>query len=193
MSLNTSMDPNFPNEYRRSSHAGQVFLFLLVLAIVVAALSWMASRPANVELKPHGPAPTITAAGWLNGKAPTKESLAGKVVVVEVWATWCHACLKMMPHLVEVHDRFADRGVVFIGLTSEDEGKLPVIERVLRNADIRWPIGWGADQTIRELGTEYLPSLYVIGSNGQILWTNAEDGEFSDVLEQALRSSNSRL
>lgn len=34
------------------------------------------------------PAPPLKAAGWINGKAPTESELAGKVVVVDAWASW---------------------------------------------------------------------------------------------------------
>ena len=39
-------------------------------------------------LQPGESAPALVAAGWLNGNAPTAESLHGRVVVVEAWASW---------------------------------------------------------------------------------------------------------
>ncbi len=185
------MDPDLPNEFRRASHAGKVFFGLLLLAVVVTALSWF-GKPEDGGLRPQGPAPTIAAAGWVNGEAPTKESLAGKVVVIDVWATWCGPCLKALPHMVELHDRFADRGVVFIGLSSEGEEEQAKIQSILKRAGARWPSGWGAGQTMQDLHNEYLPWVYVIGKNGQIMWTTADGGDLSDVLEQLLKQGDSR-
>lgn len=186
------MDPNFPNEFRRSSRAGQAFLFLLALALVVSAFAWMARPRDEAKLLPQGPAPEIRAVGWVNGEAPTKASLAGKVVVIEVWATWCRPCHEMLPRMVALHDRYADRGVVFVGLTSEAKAKVPTIESVLNKAGARWPTGWGAEQTIRELGVEYLPSIFVVGRNGQIVWTISDGGDLADALEKALKEPSSR-
>ncbi|MEA2694477.1 MAG: hypothetical protein QOJ16_3864 [Acidobacteriota bacterium] len=44
----------------------------------------------------------------------------GKPLLVEFWATWCAPCRKTLPHLVELHRRYRDRGLVVIGLTVED-------------------------------------------------------------------------
>ena len=185
------MDSDLPNEFRRTSHAGKMFFGLLLLAVVVTALSWF-GKPRDGELRPQGPAPTIAAAGWVNGEAPTKESLAGKVVVIDVWATWCGPCLKALPHMVELHDQFAERGVVFIGLTSEGEEQQAKIQSIMQKAGARWPTGWEAGATMQELHNEYLPWVYVIGKNGQIMWTTADGGDLSDVLEQLLKQGDSR-
>ncbi|MBC7820946.1 MAG: TlpA family protein disulfide reductase [Planctomycetaceae bacterium] len=184
------MDPDLPNEFQQKSHASTVFFCLLLLAVFVTALSWSGKR--GRELKPKGQAPTLEAAGWVNGEAPTKESLAGKVVVVEVWATWCGPCRKMLPHMVKLNNQFEDRGVIFIGLTSEGEDKVETIQSILQNAGAHWRNGWGAGQTIQELGTEFLPSAYVIGPNGQIMWSSADGGDLPEILEQILKQVDSR-
>src|SRR5687768_16439640 len=49
------------------------------------------------------------------GMAWTPESLAGKVVVVNVWATWCRPCIFEIPDLIQVHRAYRDRGVVLLG------------------------------------------------------------------------------
>lgn len=54
---------------------------------------------------------------------------SGKVYVVEFWATWCGPCIASMPHLVELQDKFAQRGVQIISVSREDlatvKGLLP--------------------------------------------------------------------
>lgn len=191
MSRDPVMDLDNPNEYRRESRAGKVFLALLALAVVVAAVPWFMKRSGIII--PKGPAPEITAAGWVNGEAPTKESLAGKVVVVCAWATWCGPCRAEAPHLVAVHKKFSDRGVVFIGLTTEGEENLDKIQGFLKKAGITWPNGWGAIETARALKADYIPALYVIDRDGQLVWFNQEDGgELEEVLETVLRQPSNR-
>ncbi len=55
-----------------------------------------------------------------NGTAYTKQSLSGKVVVINFWATWCKPCLKEIPDLSKVYERYKDRGVVVLGVLASD-------------------------------------------------------------------------
>lgn len=191
MSHKSEMDPNFPNEFRRESHANKIFLALLLLAFVVAFIPW--SMKSKVELQSKGRAPEIKAAGWVNGEAPTKESLAGKVVVVCCWATWCGPCREEAPHLVAVHKKFANRGVTFIGLTTDGADELDKIQQFLKKAGITWLNGWGADETANALKAEYIPAVYVIDQNGRLVWFDQEDGgELAEILEAVLAQPSSR-
>ena len=185
MSRESEMDPDCPNEFRRESHANKIFLALLLLAFVVAVIPW-AMKP-KVGFQSKGRAPEISAAGWVNGEAPTKESLTGKVIVVCVWATWCGPCREEAPHLVAVHKKFADRGVIFLGLTEDAEEQLGKVRQFLKKAGITWPNGWGAVETIKALRAEYIPALYVIDQNGRLVWFNQEDGgELEEIIEAVL-------
>ena len=54
-----------------------------------------------------------------DGVAYTHESLAGKVVLVNFWATWCHPCQKEIPDLSRVYDKYKAKGVVFLGVMTD--------------------------------------------------------------------------
>jgi len=55
-----------------------------------------------------------------NGTAYTKQSLAGKVVVVNFWATWCKPCQHELPDLSRVYEQYKDRGVMVLGVLTSD-------------------------------------------------------------------------
>ncbi len=54
---------------------------------------------------------------WANGEPLTSEDLKGKVVLLDFWAIWCGPCIATFPHLREWQEKYADKGLVIIGLT----------------------------------------------------------------------------
>ena len=65
---------------------------------------------------------------WVNGEAITDADLKGKVVLLDFWAVWCGPCIATFPHLREWNEKYADKGLVMIGMTryynyNWDEGR----------------------------------------------------------------------
>ncbi len=54
---------------------------------------------------------------WVNGDPLTEADLKGKVVLLDFWAVWFGPCIATFPHLREWHEKYADRGLVIVGLT----------------------------------------------------------------------------
>lgn len=66
----------------------------------------------------------------LQGQTWTLRDLAGKVVMVNFWATWCPPCQKEMPDLESLYKRFQEQGFVILGISDEDASKVkPFIAR----------------------------------------------------------------
>jgi thiol-disulfide isomerase/thioredoxin len=54
---------------------------------------------------------------WVNGQPVSPADLKGKVVLLDFWAIWCGPCIATFPHLREWQDKYADKGLVIIGMT----------------------------------------------------------------------------
>ena len=55
----------------------------------------------------------------------------GKVVLVDFWATWCIPCIKGFPHIVELHRRYADRGLVVVAVSMDEPKDKARVEKFL--------------------------------------------------------------
>ena len=83
-------------------------LFMIVVAIAVAGTLTYALID-----KPAAPAVTFTT---LQGKAIALESLRGKIVLVNFWATSCPGCIKEMPALVEIYNQYRSKGFEIVAV-----------------------------------------------------------------------------
>jgi thiol-disulfide isomerase/thioredoxin len=62
----------------------------------------------------------------LDGKDVSLESLKGKVVLVNFWATWCEPCKVEIPELIELQQEYGPKGFTVLGVAMDDEGRSAV-------------------------------------------------------------------
>ncbi|MEK6283239.1 MAG: TlpA disulfide reductase family protein [Acidobacteriota bacterium] len=115
----------------------------------------------------------------------------GKVVVVNLWASWCGPCRREVPEYEKVRKAYAGRDIEFIGLTTEDprtsSGR---VKRFLRDLRFTFRIGWADRETARTLmnGEDAIPQTLVIDADGRVInhWTGYVPGRSGDRLKQAI-------
>src|SRR5438094_23499 len=94
-------------------------------ALAVSVLAAMAGLRGGLRASPDaagGRAPEVTGVAWLNSPPQTLAGLAGKVVLVEFWTFGCYNCRNVEPHVKEWHRRYAERGLVVIGVHTPEFG-----------------------------------------------------------------------
>ena len=145
---------------------------LLVGAASIGFVLWLkqSMEPARSNSPRIGTAfPALEVQGWLNGPGPTAEELAGKILVVDAWAHWCGPCRMAAPGLIELERKYRDRGVVFLGLTSDGKESLALSKRFLTETRVPWPNGYGAVQPLDTLESDSIPRVWVVGRDGRIV------------------------
>lgn len=173
------------------SSSSRQFLVILAVGLVVTIgfAVWFRGviRPPEAGLEVGKELPPIRAAGWINGPPPTADELRGRVIVLDAWATWCGVCRQQAPEHVELYHKYRDQGVVFLGLTDEGEDQLPAIQEFIETTGIPWPNGYGAAETIEQLGAaHWRPGVWVIGTDGRVLWNYGRSEPLEDALRRAL-------
>ncbi len=82
----------------------------------------------------------------IDGKTIKLSDYAGKVVVVNLWATWCGPCRIEIPHLIALAEEYRGR-VEFIGLTNEDPLEdAEKVKEFVRNQKINYTVGWATSE-----------------------------------------------
>lgn len=77
---------------------------------------------SNLVLLEGQPAPELAGVlGW-KGKKTTLAELRGKYVLLEFWGYWCGPCVGSMPILIDLHEKFADKGLAIVGVHVDNEG-----------------------------------------------------------------------
>ncbi len=84
------------------------------------------------------PAPAWAGVRWLNAEPPGSDALQGKVILLNFWAVWCEPCLASFPKLRTWHEKYADQGLVIVGLTRyyREHGWDPETRKLTANAHL---------------------------------------------------------
>jgi len=147
--------------------AGVMFIF--VQQRQSASLENLSAIPAEVNY----PAPNLSLTD-LSGGPVSLDVYRGKVVLVNLWATWCPPCRQEMPALQAFYKKYKDKNFELIAIDQEEplETIAPFADEFHLTFTIWLDPGYQAQQ---EFHTINLPSSYVIDRNGQVrlLWIGA--------------------
>lgn len=129
----------------------------------------------------------------LDGKESFRlADFSGKVVVINLWASWCGPCRREVPEYERVRKEYASRGVEFIALTTEDP--LTSAERVkqfVREFKFGFRQGWADPETAMTImnGRNSIPQTMVVGPDGYVIrhWRGYSPGRSGDHLRETIK------
>lgn len=139
------------------------------------------------------PAPAY-ASQTIEGDSISLAALRDKVVLLNVWATWCHPCRTEIPELREIHARYKDRGLELVGVSVDAEGNDDGIREFMKEFEMTYPVWRDPGERV---STQFLvigvPATFLIDREGILRWRKTgpiapNDTSLTAAIERALGS-----
>jgi len=154
-------------------------LGIAALPLVSLALEKKIERPL--------PNASLTDVRWgevVNDTPFNKDSLAGKVVVVEEWGVHCPPCIASLPELAKLAKANESKGLVVVGLELQQSPKEDIL-KVLKTARVKYPVMSGGSAPGNTGG---IPHACVFDTTGKLVWHGSPHDEgFERAVKKALR------
>ena len=150
------------------AHSKQIVATILLLVAGWLA-AWDAALPDIAAAEDQRPMPAFELEA-LDGSRFSSKELAGKVVLVDLWATWCKPCLAEIPHWNELHERYGKRGFTVLGITIQS-GWVTDIKSDIDKFDfeIKYPLVVGNEEVEEAFGGVVgFPTSFLITRDGEI-------------------------
>ncbi|MGO9359301.1 MAG: thioredoxin family protein [Xanthobacteraceae bacterium] len=142
------------------------------------------------ELRPGAP-DFVGLTGWLNSAPLTIGALRGKVVLVDFWTYGCINCVRTLPFVTKLYERYKNAGLVVVGIHTPEfpfEASAGNVRAALQRHGITYPVAQDNNSaTWNAFGNQYWPAQYVIDRNGRIVFSHAGEGAY-DTIEATVQS-----
>ena len=128
----------------------------------------------------------------LNGDSVALADQKGKVLLLNIWATWCHPCRDEIPELREIHAKYKDRGLELVGVSVDAEGAEDNIREFMTEFEMTYPV-WldPAERISAQFLTIGVPTTFLIDKGGVLRWRKTGpivtgDTSLTNAIERAL-------
>lgn len=135
---------------------------------------------------------------WINGGPLTMEGLRGSVVLIDFWTYTCSNCINTYPFLKDMQAKYADKGLVIVGVHSpefEFEKNYENVVAATIKDDLVWTMAQDNDFiTWRRYDNRYWPSEYLIDKGGVIRYAHIGEGAYAEtevVIQELLAEAGS--
>ena len=154
-----------------------VFLFVFLLASVpFASAIEKGEKYINFKLKD------------MKGESVELASFAGKVIFLDVWASWCPPCSKELPFLMDVYEKYKGRGFMVVAVSVDDKEKnvTKFFKKIGREPS--FPVLYDPQKSVRHAyDLVGIPSSLIIGKDGKVAYeprTGFEDSHADEITRQ---------
>jgi len=130
----------------------------------------------------------------LNGQPFNPKSLAGKVVLVDFWATWCGPCVAELPNVLEQYEKYHKDGFEVVGISLDQDRE--ALEKFVNEQKLPWPIlfeeskgeGW-QHPLATYYGISGIPTVILIGRDGNVITLDARGEKLGEQLDAIFKKA----
>ena len=182
---------------------------VLIMGFVAIATGWdtslfarfsvinTAKADSHPALADEGPLPDLGGAiAWLNSAPLSRESLRGKVVLINFWTYSCINSLRELPYMKAWAAKYKDAGLVVIGVHAPEFGferERANVENAVHELSIIYPVAIDSNHRIWDaFNNEYWPADYFIDAKGRIRYHHFGEGEYGEserVIQELLKAN----
>jgi len=130
------------------------------------------------------------------GESFSNEELKGKTVVLDFWGSWCGPCVASMPDMIKLHKKYAEQGVVFVGIAKDREQDWTTF---LEKHKLEWPQYLDAgNRVLRQFAITGYPTYIVLDGEGMVRlrkmgYGRDTDGQIEKAIKEALKRTTDRI
>lgn len=132
---------------------------VLILLIFVLSNPSHARKIASFKLKNLG-----------NKQSSNTELKGDKFTIIDFWATWCKPCLKSIPKLTNLYEKYKGKGVQIIGISIDSPRNLSKVKPLTKSLGITYPILLDLNSELAtKMQVTVVPTLFIIDESDEII------------------------
>jgi thiol-disulfide isomerase/thioredoxin len=182
---------SFVNTSRAETH------LINALGAATPAVHSVNASESPTLLADEGPMPDLNGAvAWINSAPLTRDSLRGKVVLIDFWTYSCINCLRALPYVEAWAAKYKDAGLVVIGVHTPEfafEKERANVEKAVRDLKVSYPVAVDSNYKIwQAFNNQYWPAHYFVDGKGRIRYHHFGEGEYDEserVIQQLLKEN----
>lgn len=156
----------------KSVSLGGLITFIVILGLF-AFIGWKLFKPTQTAFRQNQVRAGRMAPDFqfpdLKGKLVALSDFRGKVVLLNIWATWCRPCVEEMPALERLYQKLKGKPFEIVAVSVDSEG-LDNVQPFVKKLGLSFPILMNTNGSIRQTyGTTGVPESFIIDQEGKIV------------------------
>jgi len=175
-----------------------------IMGAVNAQEKEMAEKPMNEKVAEQkemakllgvgSDAPALEGVTWVQGEEVKDLNEKGKLYIIECWASWCGPCVAVIPHMNELHKKYAEQGLVLIGMNVWEEGLEKTQAFVKKQGEgMTYRVAYSGEKGskfesawLEASNTQGIPQAFVV-KDGKIIYSGHPGGLNEKTIEEMLK------